>query len=298
MVRLVDSDIICLDSIESYLRRMEAPYPRTPEEKLVLTQVGRDQLYSDIANRLPRIAAYLLQDEHPEDDDKAKGLIRSIENHCMDAAFVNIVMQKLRAEGFIDDCHVIGALFVTVADRYFTKHKPEGKLKPEEEAAHYKKLAADIQHLKDAANILLGDIIEDVSRICPGLSPDTDRLAVAAAISINNESTLKELMNFNGEITADIFKIYKDPENIIKAALLMKKADYPKLSATQKTFVDSLTNFVFSKLNMLDMTMCYRFLVSTYNNLNPNCNEYLICVTDASKATYPNLHEVVRQFKS
>ena len=98
MVRLVDSGIICLDSIESYLRRMEAPYPRTPEEKLVLTQVGRDQLYSDIANRLPRIAAYLLQDEHPEDDDKAKGLIRSIENHCMDAAFVNIVMQKLRSE--------------------------------------------------------------------------------------------------------------------------------------------------------------------------------------------------------
>lgn len=298
MVNLVDSDIICLDSVESYLKRTDAPYPRTPEEKLVLTQVGRDQLYSDIANRLPRIAAYLLEVGNPENDDKAKGLIRAIENHCMDSTFVNIVMQRLKSEGFIDDCHIIGALFVTVADRYFTKNKPETKLKPDEENAHYAKLAADIQHLKDAANILLADIIEDVSRICPGLSPDTDRLAVAAALSINNESTLKELMSFNGEITADIFNIYRDPQNIIKAALLMKKADYPKLSATQKTFVDSLTNFVFGKLNMLDMTLCYRFLVSTYGTINPNTNEYLICVTDASKATYPNLHEVVRQFKS
>lgn len=298
MVRLVDSDIICLDSVESYLKRINAPYPRTPEEKLVLMQMGRDQLYSDIANRLPRVAAYLLEVANPEEDDKAKGLIRSIENHCMDAAFVNIVMQRLRTEGFVDDCHIIGALFVTVADRYFTKNRPNTKLKPEEEKAHMEKLATDIQHLKDAANILLSDIIEDVSRICPGLAPDTDRLAVAAAISVNNETTLKELMNFNGEITADIFKIYKDPENIIKAALLMKKVDYPKLTAHQKTFVDSLTNFVFAKLNMLDMTMCYRFLVSTYQNLNPNTGEYLICVTDASKSAYPNLHEVVRQFKS
>ena len=297
MVRLVDSDIVCLDSVESYLKRINAPYPRTPEEKLVLMQMGRDQLYSDIANRLPRVAAYLLEVANPEEDDKAQGLTKAIENHCMDAAFVNIVMQKLRTDGFVDDCHIIGALFVTVADRYFSKNKPTAKLKPEDEKAHMEKLAADIQHLKDASNILLGDIIEDVSRMCPGLS-ETSRLAVAAAISVNNESTLKELMNFDGSITADIFKIYKDPENIIKAALLMKKVDYPKLNPAQKTFVDSLTNFVFAKLNMLDMTMCYRFLVSTYQNLNPNTSEYLICVTDASKSAYPNLHEVVKQFKS
>lgn len=297
MVRLVDSDVICLDSIETFMQRMNAPIPRNAEEKLVLTQMARDQLYSDIANRLPRIAAYLLEDANLDEDDKAKGLIRAIENHCMDAAFVNIVMQRLNAEGFIDDRHIVGALFVTVADRYYTKNAPTSKMKPDEEKAYNEKLAADIQHLKNASVELLRDIIEDVSRLCPGLS-DVAQLAVAAAISVNNENTIKELMNFDGEITANIFDIYKDPEHIIKAALLLKKADYPKLTATQKSFVDSLTNFVFAKLNMLDMTACYRFLVATYKDYNPNTGSYLICVTDVSKSTYPNLHEVVKQFKS
>lgn len=297
MVKLIDSDIICLDSVESYLQRMNVPYPRTPEEKLALTQVGRDQLYSDIANRLPRVAAYLLQVADPENDDKAKGLSRAISHHCMDAAFVSIVMQKLRAEGFIDDCHIIGALFVTVADQYMVKNKPDEKLKSEEKEEVLKKMARAVQHLYDASRILLRDIIEDVSNMCPGLS-ETDRIAVAAALSVNNENTLKELLSFNGAITADIFEIYNDPNEIIKNALLLKKADYTKLTPNQKAFIDSLTTFVFKKLDSLDMSNCYRFLTSTYQSLNPDTKKYLICITDVSVSAYPNLHEVVKQFKS
>lgn len=296
MVTLVESDLVCLESVESFLERMHAPMPRTPEEKLALTQMARDQLYSDIANRLPRVAANILDDKNAE-DDKVKGLIIAMENHCMDSAFVDIVMQRLRTEGFIDDCHIIGALFVTVADRYFTKNKPVGKMKPEEEEAHNQKLANDIKHLRDASSILLADIAEDVSKMCPGLS-ETDKLAVAAALSVNNTSTIRELMNFDGEITADIFRIYKEPDNIIRAALTMKKVDYPKLTAKQKAFVESLTEFVFKNLNRVDMARCYQFICNAYQSPNPNTNEYLICITDVSKSAYPNLHEVVKQFKS
>lgn len=291
----MDTDEVCLDSVESYIRRIGAPVPRTPEEKLVITQHARDMLYSDIANRLPRIAAYLL--DVGDGEEKAKALRFSIERHCMDAAFVNVVMQRLATNGFLEDAHLVGALFVTIVNKYFEDHKPTSKMKAEEVEELQKKNVQETQHLKNAISVLLKDIIVSVKEYCPGLNDEVEIPAIAGAIAVNNETTLSELMNFDKQLTADIFKVYADPDKIIRAALLMKKNNYIKLTATQQKFVQTLKDFVFKKLDQLDMTMCYRFLLSVYNDMKPKTSEYLICITDVSKAQYPNLHEVVNQFK-
>lgn len=295
MVRLMDTDEVCLDSVESYLRRTGAPIPRNPEEELVIKKHARDMLYSDIANRLPRISAYLL--EVGDSEEKAKALRFAIEHHCMDAAFVNVVMQRLATNGFLEDAHLVGALFVTVINKYFEDHKPTSKMKAEEIEDLQKKNVRETQHLKNAISVLLKDIIVNVRELCPGLDEDVEVPAIAGAIAVNNETTLTELMNFEKQLTADIFKVYTDPDKIIRAALLMKKNNYLKLTANQQKFVQSLKDFVFSKLDSLDMTQCYRFLLSVYNDMKPKTAEYLICITDVSKAQYPNLHEVVNQFK-
>lgn len=292
MITLMNSDDVCLETVESYMRKMGAPIPRTPQEELEIKQYYRDMLYSDIANRLPRVAAYLMENN----DDKAKGLSLALSRHAMDKFFVNIVMQRLATNGFLEDAHLVGALFITIVNNYFETHKSTSK-KDEEVEEQNKKNVKETSHLMEAINVLLKDIIVRVKEICPGLNEQIEVPAVAGAIAVNNQSTLDELMNFKKQLTADIFEIYTDPDKIIRNALLMKKNNYLNLNATQKKFVDTLKDFVFKKLDELDMTQCYTYLLSVYQDYKPKTAEYLICITDVSKAQYPNLHEVVAQFK-
>lgn len=292
MITLMNSDDVCLETVESYMRKMGAPIPRTPQEELEIKQYYRDMLYSDIANRLPRVSAYLMENN----DDKAKGLSLALSRHAMDKFFVNIVMQRLATNGFLEDAHLVGALFITIVNNYFETHKSTSK-KDEEVEEQNKKNVKETSHLMEAINVLLKDIIVRVKEICPGLNEQIEVPAVAGAIAVNNQSTLDELMNFKKQLTADIFEIYTDPDKIIRNALLMKKNNYLNLNATQKKFVDTLKDFVFKKLDELDMTQSYSYLLSVYQDYKPKTAEYLICITDVSKAQYPNLHEVVAQFK-
>ena len=288
----MNSDDVCLETVESYMRKMGAPIPRTPQEELEIKQYYRDMLYSDIANRLPRVSAYLMENN----DDKAKGLSLALSRHAMDKFFVNIVMQRLATNGFLEDAHLVGALFITIVNNYFETHKSTSK-KDEEVEEQNKKNVKETSHLMEAINVLLKDIIVRVKEICPGLNEQIEVPAVAGAIAVNNQSTLDELMNFKKQLTADIFEIYTDPDKIIRNALLMNKNNYLNLNATQKKFVDTLKDFVFKKLDELDMTQSYSYLLSVYQDYKPKTAEYLICITDVSKAQYPNLHEVVAQFK-
>lgn len=292
MITLMNSDDVCLETVESYMRKMGAPIPRTPQEELEIKQYYRDMLYSDIANRLPRVSAYLMENN----DDKAKGLSLALSRHAMDKFFVNIVMQRLATNGFLEDAHLVGALFITIVNNYFETHKSTSK-KDEEVEEQNKKNVKETSHLMEAINVLLKDIIVRVKELCPGLNEQIEVPAVAGAIAVNNQSTLDELMNFKKQLTADIFEIYTDPDKIIRNALLMKKNNYLNLNATQKKFVDTLKDFVFKKLDELDMTQSYSYLLSVYQDYKPKTAEYLICITDVSKAQYPNLHEVVAQFK-
>ena len=292
MITLMNSDDVCLETVESYMRKMGAPIPRTPQEELEIKQYYRDMLYSDIANRLPRVSAYLMENN----DDKAKGLSLALSRHAMDKFFVNIVMQRLATNGFLEDAHLVGALFITIVNNYFETHKSTSK-KDEEVEEQNKKNVKETSHLMEAINVLLKDIIVRVKELCPGLNEQIEVPAVAGAIAVNNQSTLDELMNFKKQLTADIFEIYTDPDKIIRNALLMKKNNYLNLNATQKKFIDTLKDFVFKKLDELDMTQIYSYLLSVYQDYKPKTAEYLICITDVSKAQYPNLHEVVAQFK-
>ena len=58
--KIVDSDAICLHSVESYLASIGSPKTNSPQEKIIIMQNARDMLYSDIVRRFPRIAAYIL----------------------------------------------------------------------------------------------------------------------------------------------------------------------------------------------------------------------------------------------
>lgn len=297
-VGITDADAICLMSVEDYMHRAKMPMSSNPQEMLSVKEHTRNVLYSEIANRLPRIAGAILNSSM--DNDKIKGLFLALQNHCMDKAFTDIVLQRLRvANATAEDRHIVGALFITVCDKYFEKHKPSGKIKPDEEKKQIEEIVAKISHIKTAATSLLADIAADITARCPGLT-EVEATAVAAAIACNNESTITELMNFPKEITADIFNIYgtsNDLTRIITHALLMKKADYLKTNETQKAFVESLKRFVFDKLDRLPMPTMHQFITSTYQTLKPELSAYLICISDASMSTYPNLHAVAKELK-
>lgn len=290
--RLVDSDMVILNSIESYLKNLGAPAPTTPQEKLMITQHARDYLYSDIAQRLPRVASFLLTVD--ENDDKTKSIWFALKNHCMDPAFVNIAMQLLLHNNNPDENHIVGAFFVSIADKYLRENPPKtDKKKKEEYEKEIQEIGKKISHLSKAAEALLVDIAADVKAICPGLS-DTQLAAIAGAISFENETTIREIVDSDLPITADIFRIYQDPGSIIRAALLLKKKDYAKLTDNQQRFIDSLKEFVYDKLNILEMALSYRFIVSAYGTVKPDVTSYLIYLKDCGSA-YPNLKEVANQ---
>ena len=158
-----------------------------------------------------------------------------------------------------------------------------------------------IASMYQAAMQLLSGKYEYVKNRCIGIEQG-DALAIAAYLSMNNELTVKELIKSDLPLTAELFqndqKIGPQPGNIIAAALHLQKADYAKLSVNQTKFVDSLTKWVYSRLDALPPTACLEYLVSVYNTAAPGdvVKTNLIQLKDCG-TQYPQLIQVVRALK-
>jgi hypothetical protein len=152
-----------------------------------------------------------------------------------------------------------------------------------------------------AAMQLLNGKYQYVKNRCIGIG-EGDALAVAAYLAMNNELTVKELIKCDLPLTAELFqndqKIGTNPGNIIAAALHLQKADYAKLTVNQTKFVDSLTKWVYAKLDALPPTACLEYLVSVYNTSAPAdvVKTNLIQLKDCG-TQYPQLKQVVMALK-
>lgn len=297
--RITDSDRIILESVESYLRRIGAPMNQPPQERIIVAQQTRDFLYSEIAKRLPRVSAYLLQADL-ENDTVAQGLNMALSKHVMDPIFINILMQYLSKVNNAEENCAVGAYLTKLLDKWMTQNikEPEKPKKGEKGEKVEAPTTTDpdpmepVAHIYWAVNQLLGKIVDMVSAKCGNLTKN-QALAIAACIAMNNDGTIKEIIASDFPITADVLDVVRDPRSLLRAALLLEQNDIPaKPSTNQSAFLDSLKRWVYRTLNQVPTQQIYQFMVSTYGKpagidvstkfINPkSCGNQ-----------YPHLHDV------
>lgn len=298
--QFLDSDMIVLNTVESYLKNLGVNTATlTPETHLTLVQNARDYLYSEIIQRVPNIAAGLLRADLTL-DDRAKALYMAISEHVMDPIFVKMLLQYLdiitKNQKNNRDNMIVGALLAKILSKYIEDHTKaddaaKKKDKKVEETSSKNPLEA-VTHLQEAVKTLLGPVANIIITKCGNLN-FTEALAIAACISTNDETTLKEIIASNLPITADIFNILVNQSNIIKAALLLEKKDYTKLTTNQEKFVESLKRWVFFKLDKeATQQQAYAFLLSTYGP-RPDTNKYLVNIKDCG-TEFSNLLTVAK----
>lgn len=301
----MDSDAIVLNTVESYLRSMGANTASlAPETRLALTQSARDYLYSEIAQRVPNIAANILHADL-DVDDRARALYMALSDHCKDPIFVKILMQYLASFPANPNTQktnlIVGALLAKILSKYIedntttpTNSTKKEKEKKEEAKADVKPAAnlEVISHLQDAVAHLLGPVADVVATRCGNLT-HVEALSIAACLATNDNTTVPEIISSDLPITADIFAIMADPTNIITSSLLLEKKDYLKLTPNQTKFVESLQRWVFDMLDTrATQQQLYSLLLSIYGN-QPDTNKYLINVKDCG-TQYSNLLTVTK----
>ena len=298
------SDAVILNTVESYLRSLGTPRNLSPDVALNVMKSARDYLYSEIAQRVPAVAPKILSADL-ETNDQAKALYLALSEHAMDPVFIDILMKYLNSINHNNSDQgallVTGALLAKILSKYIgdqvetaTKEKDKDKKKKDAGEAD-KNISIDVDkvaHLQDAVNALLGECANKVSMKCGNLTYK-DALIVAACIATNNETTLTEIIESDLPITADVFDIIANKNEIIKAALLLEKKDFTKLTQNQEKFIESLERWVFDKLeHNATPNQVYNFLLSIYG-VRPDTNKYLINVRDCGTAN-SNLLQVVR----
>lgn len=295
--RITDSDMIILQSVESYLKSLGTTLNRSPQETIILTQQARDYLYSDIVQRVPRVAAYLLQADM-ETDTIAQGLNLSLAKHAMDPVFINLLMQYLGKHNNGEENCITGAYLARIMNKWIDQNVSTNKPVKKGEKADESTTTGDplepINHISWAVNTLLGNIAGIVSAKCPNLD-EYQTLAIAACIAMNNNETITDILNSDLPVTADVLDIVSDPSNLIKSALLLEKNDIPaKLSTNQSAFMDSLVRWVYKKLNIIPTQSSYQFMVAAYGTMSVDVSTKYINPKECG-TQYSNLLTVAKQ---
>lgn len=295
--QITDSDKIVLNSVESFMKAQGGiPAGTAPDMKLYLENKCRNVLYSDIARRTPAIAAYILSD-NKSNEDEANGLMLAMSRHAMDPVFIEILGNYLRSVGDPEASAMSGALMAKILNNWLEKNMTEttSKKKDKKDAVEAKPAIniGAVSHLQVFVESVLGDIAS-VIQTRSGNVTTQEALAIAACLAMNNSDTIKEIIASDLPVTASIFDILTDPTNILKAALLIDIDDIPTTSANQKTFIDSLKMWTYTKLNSIPTQTCYNFLTSVYRSIKPDVSKYLIQIKDCG-TQYSNLLTVAKQ---
>lgn len=304
--RITDSDMICLHSVDSYLKSIGTPITRSPQEKLIIMQNARDMLYSDIVRRVPRIAAYILAADM-ETDPYAQGLDKSLSKHALDPVFINLLMQYLAKSNNREECCITGAYLVKISAKWIEANVKEEKPAPtkkgdKEAVVEAAKVTKDplepIMHIMNAVKALLGGLASYVAVRCNNVLPENQNIAIAACIAMNNKETITEIIASDYPITADIFdvpELVPDPSSLIRETLLLEQSEIPgKPTTNQQAFIDSLTRWVYKKLNEIPAQAIYSFLISTYKTNSPKIDTKFINPKSCG-TQYSNLLAVAKQ---
>lgn len=308
---ITDSDMIILNSVESYLQSIigRAPLNQSPQEKLFITQQAKDYLYSDIVQRFPRVANYILQVDL-ETNNVAQGLNLALSKHVMDPNFINMLMQFLGKENNAEQNCVSGAYLARLMNKWIEqnvevptekkkveKDKDKDKEKTEASAptaTTTKDPLEPIRHIQWAVDQLLGNIQALVHARYTNLQESQIR-AIAACIAMNNDDTVCQLIDSDLPITADILDIVENPEVFIRSALLLEKTEVPgKPTANQQAFMDSLVRWVYRKLNSQPTQFTYTKMAGFYGVVPAKVETKFINPRDCGNQ-YPNLKMVADQ---
>lgn len=286
------NDRIVLQSVPSYLAKTCGSNFTDPRDKMIATKNARDYLYSVISQKVPRLAACCL-DHNMNESEEVKAIYRSLSDHAMDPAFISVLMQHLQDPQFTseENNRYVGALLVRILndkieERTVTEKKTSTK-KGEKAVEAEKPNFDDLAHIRGAISQLLGQTASVVSARCGNLS-DLEALAISSALVLNSVDTIKEILDSDLPITADLFDIVNDPTELIAASLLLEKSEVPKLSANQLAFMESLKRWVYGKLNNADTDQIWRFLIATYKSAKPDVAKYYIQIKDCGNQ-YPDL---------
>ncbi len=303
-ISITDSDMIILQSVESYLNSigMKSSINQSPQEKLFLMQQAKNYLYSEIVRRFPRVAAYILHADM-EKDNIAQGLNLSLSKHVMDPVFINLLMQYLAKDNNAEANCVCGAYLARIMSKWLDqnvevsdKKKVDKKDKTEATSTESGKDPKEpVAHIHWAITQLLGNITAIISTRYGDTLSEDQILAIAACLAMNNDNTIKELLYCDYPITADVLDVIRQPEAFIKSAILLKKDDLPgKPSANQQAFLDSLKRWTYKKLNDVPTQVSYQKLVEFYGVIPAKVEKNFINPRECGNS-YPNLTMVADQ---
>lgn len=303
MINIIeDSDQIVLNSVESFLKHNNTAMPLNPQDALYIRQMARDQLYSEIVHRVPRIAAYIMQ-SNIEDDHIAKGLFNALSKHSKDPVFIQLLMQRLCNDNNPEANGLVGALLTMILQKLIEEKKIEpAKVTVEKKSDKDKSVVKkeetpqanmdDVKHIYNAISCLLGNLASVIATRCGNITvPEAE--TIAAYINMNNDNTVKGIIESDLPVSAQVFDIVQNPSNIITSALNINKSDYPKPTTNQSNFIETLKKWVYEKLNQLPTEVSYRFLVNAYGSIKPETTLKLIQLKDCG-TQYSNLLVVAK----
>lgn len=303
---------LTLNSVESYMKKQNMPNPTTPEESLYMRQNAKKPFYAKIIPAAPMLMQYILEADKTE-DQKAVALDFAYAKHVLDPEFIEMLMMYLAGpEQTTASRAVVGAyLTLLLNDLLEKKEKKVNKIpipmkKGEEEqkfiekeVVEYVTRPEDVKHISEAISTLLGATASWIQSEYPGLN-DREALGVAAAVCMANNYSIQAIVDTNLAITAKIFDMLDNngQNKVIISALNLKKDEFQKLAGNQQAFIDSLKRWVYGKLNALDITTCYQFLVGVYGSTKPsNLSTRLIYVKDCG-TSHINLLQVAKQLEA
>lgn len=311
--QLYSGDAIILESLESYMEKKGVtPTTVRQDEYIRYYESTRDVFYSDIVQRLPRVVPYI--NISAEDDDKACALKQALFKHMCNPDFLHIMMIYLRRESDSVIKGLIGALLCESIVNYLNEmHKLDDvdqenfkAAKKDDKKAEPPKTHVNediVSKMIETAKELLANEYAYIDTKCIGM--DTmNKLATAAYIAMGNENTACALLESDLPITAEVLnEPYLTANNdklarVYTGILRLQKADHVKLSVNQTKFVESLTKWIYKRLNDMDMNLCLQLLVYAYGSSYPA--EYVkTCLIQPKDCgtQYPNLFQVARSMK-
>jgi hypothetical protein len=198
-VMLDPGDHILTENVESLMAKQQVGYPGgiTPQQYAYAEEVTRQNFYLDAVPRIPRVIQYIFESDL-DTDKTAAGLEYGIKNLLVyDPNFLVSLMTYL-AQPTINPNGIaaVGAFMVKIMTEYADKLKEAADTKKEKdktEKVEKDEEAEGIERISKNVGTLLRNVVEIVDINCPGLT-ETEKLATAAAIAMQNHQTLGILL--------------------------------------------------------------------------------------------------------
>ena len=282
-------DMILCENVESLMAKQQLPANMNPQQYLYVQEQTRQNFYQNAIPKVPRVVQYIFESDL-DTDKKAAGLDYGLRRLLVfDEDFVNTLMTYLSQPNINPDgIAAVGAFMVRIISDYAEAHPVEDtkgkKSDKEKKDSEPDAEAAGIMNLNEKLGILLRNVVDKVNIKCPGLG-EREALSVAAALAMQNELTITQLINCDLPITANLLDIIRESGNnqamnvVMASAFLLDKKDFPKLTENQEKFIDSLTTYVYKLVNEKSEMEIFAFLTWVYGTTDTkhvNLENYII----------------------